>query len=195
MSQNGQSGTKQLFCLIALGSNVKGNDNSSVDIIRKAITEISKSIGKVMVASPLYRTPCFPAGAGPDYANAVIRIETHFLPQEILSLLHEIEAAFGRVRDVRWGQRTLDLDLIACDGMVLPDERTQRFWMDLPMSDQMQKAPDTLVLPHPRVQDRAFVLVPLGDVAPEWQHPVLGQSVREMLEQLSDAEKAEVRPI
>jgi len=77
---------------------------------------------------------------------------------------------------------------------VLPDVSTYRVWQDLPLERQTQVAPDTLILPHPRVQDRAFVLVPLADVAPEWRHPVSGQTVRQMLNALSPEARAEVVP-
>jgi 2-amino-4-hydroxy-6-hydroxymethyldihydropteridine diphosphokinase len=66
----------------------------------------------------------------------------------------------------------------------LPDAETQDAWRDLSLEEQVQKAPDRLILPHPRVQDRAFVLVPLGDVAPDWVHPCLGRSVAEMRDAL-----------
>ena len=101
----------------------------------------------------------------------------------------------GRVRTQRWGQRVIDLDLLAAGDRVLPDPATQRHWMDLPEDQQRRLAPDTLILPHPRLHQRAFVLVPLADVAPDWVHPVLGQSVAQMRDALDPAEVAQIRPL
>ena len=91
--------------------------------------------------------------------------------------------------------RTLDLDLIALGDLVLPDPATHAAWRALPPDLQKMRAPDALILPHPRVQDRAFVLVPLADVAPDWTHPVLGLTVTAMLAARPVAERTEVVPL
>ena len=109
--------------------------------------------------------------------------------------LHDIEHRFGRKRETRWGMRTLDLDLIAMGQAVLPDRAGFLAWHDLDPDLQGKAAPDRLILPHPRLQDRAFVLVPLADVAADWVHPVLGQSVAQMLADLPAAARAEGHPI
>jgi|TARA_B110000977_G_scaffold200662_1_gene292023 2-amino-4-hydroxy-6-hydroxymethyldihydropteridine diphosphokinase len=146
------------------------------------------------VQSPLYGTPAFPAGAGPDFVNAAIRIPTGLPAQEVLAILHQIEAEAARTRTLRWGQRTLDLDLIALGNQVCPDLPTYTHWHGLAPDLQAQTAPDQLILPHPRVQDRSFVLVPLADVAPDWVHPVLGQSVVQMRDaRLADEVRSVVR--
>ncbi len=154
--------------------------------------EMEADIGPVTRASRLFRTPCFPAGAGPDYVNAAVRIDTALPAHELLGALHAIESRHGRERKQRWGMRTLDLDLIALGDAVLPDRETQAEWRALSPELQRMRAPDDLVLPHPRVQDRAFVLVPLLDVAPDWRHPVLGVTVRQMCEALPASDKREV---
>lgn len=150
-----------------------------------------------MRVSRLYRTPCFPAGAGPDYVNAaaVVTWRNVIEPAALLAAIHRIEAEFGRERLQRWGMRTLDIDLIAVGDSVLPDPATWKMWKDLPPAGQARRAPDRLILPHPRLQDRAFVLVPLADVAPDWRHPVLGRTIREMRDALSPEALAEVVPL
>ncbi len=127
--------------------------------------------------------------------NAAAVLTTTLDATALLQHLHAIEQRFDRRRDVRWGPRTLDLDLIAFGDQVVPDVATVRHWIDLPPDRQGVVAPDQLIVPHPRLQDRAFVLVPLCDIAPDWRHPVLGVTIREMLAACSDADKAGIKPI
>jgi 2-amino-4-hydroxy-6-hydroxymethyldihydropteridine diphosphokinase len=181
--------------LIALGANLSFGKLSLSEALLSAAKALSSNFVTICQVSRLYSTPCFPPGAGPDYVNAAARIETSLDPAALLAHLHRIEADFGRARLVRWGQRTLDLDLLAMDDLVLPDAPTQDQWRNLTPDLQAQLAPKGLILPHPRVQDRAFVLVPLADVAPDWRHPRLGLTVAEMLARLETAEVASVIPL
>ena len=107
--------------------------------------------------------------------------------------MHEIENEMGRARTQRWGQRTLDIDLISYEQIVLPDGQTHARWRALPLAQQMTQTPKILILPHPRMQDRAFVLVPLSEVAADWRHPVLGKTVSEMLDALPQGDRDTVQ--
>ena len=149
----------------------------------------------IRAVSRFFATPCFPPGAGPDYVNAAVRLSTDLSPQALLAVLHEIEAGFGRERQLRWGMRTLDLDLLTVDDIVSPDPATQDRWRGLDDATQRRLAPEGLILPHPRLQDRGFVLVPLADIAPDWVHPRLGRRVSELLAALPAEALAEIRPI
>lgn len=183
--------------LIAVGSNVASEDGSPESLVKKGINASADFGWRIIAQSRFYRTPCFPAGAGDDYVNAAFAVEADDSrsPAQLLADLHQIEARYGRARAQRWGSRTLDLDLIAWGDAVLPDASAVAAWIELPAETQQRAAPDQLILPHPRLQDRSFVLVPLADVAPDWTHPILGKTVARMLSDRPNAERAEVRAL
>ena len=181
--------------VIALGGNLPLEQASPAATMTGAIAELAAEGLVIRAVSRFFATPCFPAGAGPDYVNAAILATGMDDPAAVLGLLHRIEARFGRARAQRWGMRTLDLDLLAFGDAVLPDAGVQGDWRALPPDRQATRTPDRLILPHPRLQDRAFVLVPMCDIAPDWVHPLLGVTARQMLAALPQADIAEIRPI
>jgi 2-amino-4-hydroxy-6-hydroxymethyldihydropteridine diphosphokinase len=122
--------------------------------------------------------------------NAVIAIRWTAGAADLLTILHKTEREFGRSRTIRWGARVLDLDLLALGQTVLPNLAEQEKWRDLSAEQAGQIAPDTLILPHPRLQDRAFVLVPWADIAPDWAHPATGLTVRQMMDALPEVDRA-----
>jgi len=182
-------------CLIAAGANLPSQAGSAADTLALAFGFLARPGVSVSAVSRFYRTPAFPPGAGPDFVNAAARLECDLTPAELLAVLHEVEARLGRRRNQRWEARVVDLDLIACDDVVLPDSETQKAWMALDVASQQAQAPEALVLPHPRLQDRGFVLVPLCEVAPDWSHPVTGLTVRQMTDRLPVAERRETVPL
>jgi 2-amino-4-hydroxy-6-hydroxymethyldihydropteridine diphosphokinase len=127
--------------------------------------------------------------------NAAARFRWSDTPEALLALLHEIEASLGRTRGARWGARIIDLDLVAMGDAVRPDAATQSRWAALPMERAAVDLPDRLILPHPRLAERSFVLMPLADVAPDWRHPVTGQSTTEMLAHRPAEERAAIAPV
>ena len=181
--------------LVAIGSNEQHDFGGAREIVKAAPDALEKAGLRVCARSELFETPCFPVGFGPDFVNSVVILDTDKSPVEILQVLHRVEADFRRVREKRWGPRTLDLDLIAVGEAILPDIKTQRHWMELPPEAQLRATPGQLILPHPRLQERAFVLIPMARLAAGWRHPVTGKSVKQMLDALPEAEKAEIRPI
>lgn len=181
--------------LIALGANLPTERGTPRDTLEAAVIALGAEGLALAARSPWYATPAFPAGSGPDFVNGAVAVRAALAPERVLAVLHDVEARLGRERPHRWAPRVCDLDLIASDGAVLPDAETWRHWAGLPPERQQAEAPGALVLPHPRLQERGFVLRPLADIAPGWRHPVLGRTVREMLEARPADEIATIRQI
>lgn len=181
--------------ILALGGNIASEVGDVAATIGRATADLSSAKVEIISKSKLYETPCFPVGAGPDFVNAVLLCATILDPQALLRLVHSTEKKYGRNRTARWAERTLDIDILAIDNFVLPDNATFQEWQNLPPDLQKSTTPDQLIVPHPRLQERAFVLVPMADVAPDWHHPILGLSVRRMLQRLPEPDLAAIRVI
>ena len=179
--------------LLALGSNVSNDLLDSYDLVKKSISELCKKTIKKINISNFYQTPAFPIGAGPDFINCVISAYTELDSLALLEELHSIEAKFGRKRLKRWGQRTLDIDLLDYDFNIKPNITYVQEWLNMPLGQQLKQIPNQLILPHPRLQERAFVLIPMVDVAPDWMHPILGKTTLEMRDALSLKTLNEIR--
>lgn len=184
------------IALILLGSNTSSRDILPTNFVLNGRLRLIELLNlDADKFSGLYASPAFPAGIGPDFVNAAMAIRTTMPPDDLLGLMHKVEAEADRTRDVRWGPRTLDLDLVAFGSAVFPSVKVQTLWRDLPAERQKVEMPGELILPHPRLQDRAFVLVPLAQVAPDWVHPVLGRSVVQMRDALPAFDVAAIRPM
>jgi len=181
--------------LVALGAHDHPESGVLIRRLRSAIDELNCADITVEEVSKFYVSPCFPAGYGNDYVNAAIRVTSALRPAELLSRLHKTEAESGRKRTVRWGERPLDLDLLSVGGEIFPDRKTWKYWNNLPLKAQTVETPEELILPHPRITDRAFVLLPLCDVAPDWVHPVFGTSVDALIAALAPADVSAVVPV
>jgi 2-amino-4-hydroxy-6-hydroxymethyldihydropteridine diphosphokinase len=158
--------TEQHRVYLALGSNL-GERRPNLEAALRALppeVEIS-ALSRLYETAPAYVTD------QPPFLNMVVEGYTTLSPAGLLGYLQQIERSLGRVRTLRYGPRTIDLDILFYDELIL----------DLP----------GLTLPHPRLQERGFVLWPLADLAPDFVHPVLERSIRELLAALPD----EARPI
>lgn len=191
MKHGQTAGSEPPIALVALGANLPSLVGDPAETVSNAIKKL-RSVYPDTRASRLHVSPAFPAHSGPDYINAAACFATHQPASEILQILHGIEEQLGRSRGERWAARVMDLDLLGVGKEVLPNFETHAEWRTLPLDEQMRRAPYGLILPHPRMQERAFVLKPLAEIAPEWIHPVLGTAVKQMLADLPEDQRAEV---
>ncbi len=151
--------------LIAMGANLPHPQyGDPINTLIAARAELGKLGVQVEATSSWYRTAPVPASDQPWFVNSVLSVSCNLPPEELLAVLHEIEEKFGRVRVDKWEARILDLDLLAYNNLVT--------------ENQQQTA--GLVLPHPHMQARAFVMVPLAEIAPKWRHPGLQKSADEL---------------
>lgn len=180
---------------VAVGANLPSGDLEPVDSVPAAIAQLVARVGGSHKISRLYHTPAFPKGSGPPFVNAAVQLQWSGTATDLLAILHEIEEAFGRTRTHRWEARVMDLDLIGLGDVILPDPQTRASWANLPPERAAEMVPDQLILPHPRLADRGFVLVPLADIAPDWRDPATGVSVAQMLAARPALELAEILPV
>lgn len=143
--------------LVALGSNISGPWGTPRQSVQRALDYLNRHPLRLVQASKLLLTEPFGRKNQPPFVNAVAVIETHLSPDALMRRLHMIEREAGRQRRLRWGPRTLDLDLLDYHGFV----RAKRSLSIRP-----------LVLPHPGMPERLFVLEPLASIAPRWRHPL-----------------------
>lgn len=143
--------------------------------LEKACRLIAAHIGPVRAASRLYHTKAWGVSEQPDYFNQVLCVSTELEPETVLDTILDIERQMGRVRRIKWGPRLIDIDILFYGDRVI---RTDR-----------------LVIPHPFLQDRRFVLVPLAEIAPDLEHPLLKKSVTELLSACPDDLAVAVVPL
>ena len=148
-------------CAIALGSNL----GKSLTTLENSLNVLNSNPGiKLLAVSSWYQTKPVGGSPQPDYLNGCAILNVQQTPEELLVLLQATELQFGRVRQERWGARTLDLDLLLYDNLII-------------------NTPN-LTIPHPRMTERAFVLVPLAEIAPRWQEPTSGKAIAQLVQEV-----------
>lgn len=161
--------------LIGIGSNLSGGGyKTSVDVCEAALGALTAKGITVLAHSQWFESEPVPVSDQPWFVNGVACVETTLGAVDLLACLHEIEESFGRVRRARNEARILDLDLLA-------------------FGSQIIEIADGPVIPHPRLEQRAFVLLPLQEIAPEWSHPLSGRSVSALIGELPAGQN--IRPL
>lgn len=148
-----------------------GNEGDRIDWLNKAIASIEANCGTIIERSAIYETAAWGIEDQPAFLNMALSISTELSPEELLYNINKIEAELGRQRQVKWGQRTLDIDILFYDDKVITSQR--------------------LTIPHPEMQNRRFALEPLKDIAPGFIHPKLNKTVSQMLADCEDPLAAE----
>jgi len=142
---------------LLLGSNL----GERLAILESARQHIAERVGAISAQSSIYETAPWGVLDQPAFLNQVLRVETECVPEEVLRIILDIEHELGRVRYERWGARVIDIDLLYYSDLILDTAR--------------------LTLPHPRLQDRRFTLIPLAEIAPDYVHPLLQKTSHELL--------------
>ena len=153
---------------LLLGSNL----GKSKEILDHATSKIEIEIGKVINSSSVYRTKAWGVKNQPDFLNQVVEVETKLPPEILLQTVNKIEEKLGRVRQIKWHARIIDIDILYYGNITI-------------------KSAD-LVIPHPENENRNFVLVPMAEIAPDLIHPLLRMSQKELLKISEDPLVVEV---
>lgn len=145
---------------------IGGNMGDRLANMHTALTQIEKLAGTILQKSAIYETEAWGLKEQPSFYNQAIAIRTHLNSLALLQQLIEIEASMGRQRDIPWGPRTMDIDIIFFNHEITNTH---------PLS-----------IPHPRMHERNFVLTPLVEIAPDYIHPILGQTTTQLLKDCED---------
>ena len=162
--QNGAGASptqEEMPILIGLGANLPSGRGTPAQTLCAALDRLAEQGLTVLRRSRFWRSPPWPPSDQPWYVNAVASVSTTLPPDDLLAALHRVEAEFGRERSVPNAARPIDLDLLAYRG-------------------EIRRGPD-LILPHPRLTERAFVLLPLAEIAAMWCHPVTDATIAALI--------------
>lgn len=173
-----------MVIIISLGSNVTSRWGNSETTVLQALSELESEGIVILRTSRVYKTNPYGLTNQPIFTNAAALIRTSRSPYALLSILKRIEARAGRRPSVRWGPRALDLDIVDYNRRILNRSKCNTQVFNHNRLD--------LILPHPEIAKRPFVLKPLLDIAPDWHHPVTGQTAAQLLKRLQFAKAGQI---
>ena len=179
------------MALVALGSNVRGGWGTPPETLAESVRRLG-DIGEVVAISGLWRSTPFGPVAQPSFLNAVAMVWTALSPHALIRRLLQLEEEAGRLRGWSWGPRTLDLDLLDHGGRVIAPTGTGRPSGALGLHHLQRRG---LVLPHPAIMFRPFVLLPLAEAAPDWRHPLDGWTAAQALARMPGKIRAQCHRI
>lgn len=151
-----------------------GNLGDRLGLIGSAAELLESTFGPVLLRSSIFETEAWGGKSNGNYLNQVIVFNTSFFPEEILDVILEIELKMGRKREGKWGDRTMDIDILYFGNEKFQSER--------------------LTIPHPFLQERRFVLEPLAEILPDFVHPILNKANQELLENCLDKSSVKIYP-
>jgi 2-amino-4-hydroxy-6-hydroxymethyldihydropteridine diphosphokinase len=151
-----------------------GNLGNTQEIFEACYPMIENKVGAILEQSSLYRTAAWGLQDQADFVNQVILVETALMPEAILVAIQSIEKDFGRERRVTWGPRTLDLDILFVDQQIIQTANLQ--------------------VPHPHIQNRKFILIPMHEIAADYEHPLLNKSIADLLLETEDTSAVNIIP-
>lgn len=163
--------------LIGLGANLASSVGRPVETIRFVIDRLTSQPGWSGRASRLYRSSPVPRSDQPDFVNGALWLRCDLTQQALLDHVKALEAEVGRTPSARWSARPIDIDVLGYGHCIHPSEST---WWSMRSSGDPAAITESVMVPHPRLDQRLFVLRPLMDIAPGWRHPVLNITVKEM---------------
>jgi 2-amino-4-hydroxy-6-hydroxymethyldihydropteridine diphosphokinase len=147
---------------LLIGGNL-GNRSAN---LQNALHQIEKNCGKILDLSAIYETAAWGLSNQPSFYNQAVSIQTNLEPKALMEQLLAIETNMGRIRSIKLGPRLIDLDILLINNLILNTE--------------------TLILPHPSMEQRRFALLPLAEIAPNLMHPILQKTIQELLMHCSD---------
>jgi len=186
--------------LIGLGSNLSDRKSATPRLmLEMALVEMAARGIDIVKQSHFYESEPVPKSDQPWFVNAVVAVETIHSPEKLLETLHDIEAGLGRRRRIRWEARIIDLDILTFHDHIYPSPDT---WpardvghaQNCPTGDGTkanagENEAQGMIIPHPRLHERLFVLKPLMDICPDWTHPVSGKTAKAYASQLTEQAK------
>lgn len=161
--------------ILAFGSNLPFNNNSPKQNIENAYELLYQNGIKILNKSSFYKSEAYPNKSDPEFCNSAISIETDFEPDVLLKIISKIEESFERKRYIKNSPRTLDIDIISFNNLILDEEN--------------------LTIPHPEIHNRLFVLLPIEEINKTWEHPVLLKSVTNIIKEYDQTALNKVKKI